>query len=381
MNDVEKLREKIDRIDDRIAALFDERMDTVRKIGEAKAESGIPVSDAEREKKIINRVTAEVGDDRKIYLKQIYEKVFDVSKAYQTRYCNVDSSLGKEIRKAIESTGEEFPSSATVACQGVAGAYSMLACERLFPISEILYFKDWNGVFGAIENGLCRYGILPIENSSAGSVNAVYDLIQKHKFYIVRTVKLKVKHSLLAKNGTSLENVREIFSHGQAISQCSEFLKKYPWVKITEAENTAVAAKTIAESGRTDAAAIASPECADIYGLKPLKNGIQNVDNNYTRFICISKELEIYPNADKISVVLSLPHVTGSLNKVLSRFSALGLNLTKIESRPIASSEFEFAFYFDFEGDVRKREVYNLLSEMYNSLEYFAFLGCYREVG
>ena len=381
MEKLEQLRQQINDIDEKIADLFDERMNVAREIGEAKAESGLSVADHNREKSVINRVTARVGDDKKVYLKQVYEKIFDVSKAYQTRYTDVESPLGKEITEAIERTGSEFPVSATVACQGIAGAYSMLACERLFEISDILYFKDFNGVFTAIEKGLCRYGILPIENSTAGSVNAVYDLVLKHKFYIARTLRLKVKHCLLAKKGASLSDVKEIVSHEQAINQCSEYIKKFPLAKVTVVENTAVAARMVAEGDRADIAAISSPECADVYGLDILQSGIQNADNNYTRFICISKKLEIYPNADKISVVLSLPHVTGSLNKILSRFSSLGLNLTKIESRPIASSEFEFAFYFDFEGDVRKKEVYNLLSEMYNTLENFAFLGCYREVG
>ncbi|MBO7377359.1 MAG: bifunctional chorismate mutase/prephenate dehydratase, partial [Clostridia bacterium] len=144
-------------------------------------------------------------------------------------------------------------------------------------------------------------------------------------------------------------------------------------------ENTAIAARMVAESERTDVAAISSPECAEIYGLSSLASNIQNVDNNFTRFICISKKAEVYPASDRISLVMRLPHVTGSLNKILSKFSSMGLNLTKIESRPIATSEFEFAFYFDFEGDVRKKEVLNLLSDLSSSVDSFAFLGCYKE--
>ncbi|MBP5193723.1 MAG: prephenate dehydratase, partial [Clostridia bacterium] len=238
---------------------------------------------------------------------------------------------------------------------------------------------DWKGVFNAIEKGMTRYGILPIENSSAGSVNGVYDLILQNKFYIVRTRRMHIRHSLLAKKGTSLQNVREIFSHEQALSQCGEFLKKFPNAKATVVENTAIAARMVAESERTDVAAISSPECAEIYGLSSLASNIQNVDNNFTRFICISKKAEVYPASDRISLVMRLPHVTGSLNKILSKFSSMGLNLTKIESRPIATSEFEFAFYFDFEGDVRKKEVLNLLSDLSSSVDSFAFLGCYKE--
>ena len=379
MSKIQELRNRIDCIDDQIADLFNERMQTVREIGEEKAKSGSTVTDYNREKQVINRVCKRVDGDKVVFSKQVFETLFDVSKAYQKQFADVESAVATEISNAIINTNEAFPVSATVACQGIAGAYSMLACERLFKVSDILYFKDWNGVFNAIEKGLCTYGILPIENSNAGSVYGVYDLILKHKFYIAKTLRLRIKHSFLAKKGTSLKNVREIYSHEQAISQCSEFLKMYPLVTVTIVENTAVAARMVAESDRTDVACISSPECADIYGLANLASGIQNVDNNYTRFICISQRLEIYPNADRISIVMSLPHVTGSLNKLLSKFSSLGLNLTKLESRPLAASEFEFAFYFDFEGDVKKKEVLNLISELNNTSEKFSFLGCYKE--
>lgn len=380
MEKIQELRNRIDEIDDSLASLFNERMRVAKEIGEEKAKAHANVTDYGREKEIINRVCKRVDEDKIVYAKQTFDVLFDVSKAYQTQFAEVESELGKKIDLALKNTQEDFPVSATVACQGIMGAYSMLACERLFKVSDVLYFKDWKGVFNAIEKGLCKYGILPIENSTAGSVNPVYDLILSHKFYIVRTLKMKIRHSLLAKKGTSLNNITEIISHEQAINQCSEFIKKFPNAKITVVENTAVAARMVSESDRTDIAAISSPECADIYGLTSLKSNIQNVDNNYTRFICIAKNLEIYQHSNKISIVMSLPHVTGSLNKILSKFSSLGLNLTKIESRPIAASDFEFAFYFDFEGDVRKKEVRNLLSELYNSLENFAFLGCYGEV-
>ena len=379
MSKIEELRDRIDAIDDKIAGLFNERMNVARGIGEEKSKTGAAVTDFGREKSIINRVCGSVDEDKIVYAKQLFETLFDVSKAYQVRYSESKTEVGEEIRRAIENTPEEFPAAASVACQGVEGAYSMLACERLFKVSDILYFKDWKGVFNAIEKGLTRYGILPIENSTAGSVNGVYDLILKNKFYIVRTLRLHIRHSLLAKKGTSLKDVREIFSHEQAFGQCGEFLKNHPDVKATVVENTAIAARMVAESQRADVAAISSPECAEIYGLQSVASGIQNVDNNFTRFICISKKAEIYPSSDRISLVMRLPHVTGSLNKILSKFSSMGLNLTKIESRPIATSEFEFAFYFDFEGDVRRKEVVNLLSDLSGSVDSFAFLGCYKE--
>ncbi|MBR2969113.1 MAG: chorismate mutase [Clostridia bacterium] len=376
---IEKLRARIDEIDNEIADLFNERMNVVKEIGEEKAKSGKAVVDHGREKSVINRVCSRVDEDKIVFTKQTFETLFAVSKAYQTQLSVMGTVLSAEISKAIEETPEVFPVSATVACQGIEGAYSMLACEKLFGVSDILYFKDFNGVFSAIEKGLCSYGILPIENSTAGSVRGVYDLILKHKFYIVRTIRLRVKHSLLAKKGTSLSDVRVVYSHEQAISQCDEFLKRHPEIEVRVVENTAVAARTVSESEDKTVACISSPECADVYGLKSLASGIQDNENNFTRFICISRKMEIYPGADKISLTLNLPHETGSLNKLLSRFSSLGLNLTKLESRPIGEVG-EYSFFFDFDGDVRRFAVSNLLSELSVSLEGFNFLGCYKEM-
>ena len=231
-----------------------------------------------------------------------------------------------------------------------------------------------------MEKGFCKYGVLPIENSTAGSVNQVYDLMKKHKFYIVRSVRIPVSHNLVANLDTNISDVKEILSHEQALSQCKHYLEGFKDVKITACANTAVAAKTLAESGRRDIAAISSRECADLYGLKILDNNVQDNDNNYTRFILIAKDMEFYEDAQKISIMTTLPQNTpGSLNKLLSKFSNLGINLTKLESRPIVGSSFEFMFYFDFECDIKGKGVQNLLSELANSTEQFTFLGAYKE--
>ena len=160
----------------------------------------------------------------------------------------------------------------------------------------ILYFKTFDGVFQAIEQGLCKYGILPIENSTAGSVTKVYDLMIQHNFSIVRTFRLKVDHNLLVNPGAKLEDIKVIYSHEQAISQCAGFLRKLPGVNVEAVANTAVAAEMVASSGRTDVAAISSRSCAQLYGLQNIASSIQDKGNNRTRFICISKNLEIYPS-------------------------------------------------------------------------------------
>ena len=181
-------------------------------------------------------------------------------------------------------------------------------------------FQSGDGVFQAVESGLCKFGILPIENSSFGSVTQVYDLMVDHKFHIVKDYKLRISHKLLANHGTRFDDIREVYSHNQAIGQCSQFLKEHPDIKVNIVENTAVAAKSVADSGRKDVAAISSSDCQQLYGLEAVRDDIQNTDNNYTRFICITKELMIFPGASKTSVMLALGHTPGALADTLANY-------------------------------------------------------------
>ena len=243
-----------------------------------------------------------------------------------------------------------------------------------------MYFSNFEGVFAAIEKGLCRYGIIPLENSTAGSVNMVYDLMMRYNFRIVRSVRLKVDHNLLAKPGAKLEDIREVWSHEQAIGQCSAFLQAHPEIKVVRCANTAEAARAVAQSDRTDIAALSSRACAALYGLQNLAPACQNQGNNYTRFICISRDLEIYPGADRTSLMVVLPHRPGSLYKLLSRFYALGINLNKLESRPLPDRDFEFMFYFDLDTSVYSPQFLQLMGELDSVCESFSYLGSYSEV-
>ena len=378
--ELEQVRKKIDAVDDKIASLYVERMALVKEVVEAKKQSGIAVNDPDRERNILLRVTENVDPDMQVYLKRVFETLFETSKAYQTATAQRKSELADKIRQAIAKGDMQFPARAKVACQGVRGAYSGIATDRMFELADISYFKSFDGVFQAVEKGFCKYGVLPIENSSAGSVNQVYDLMKAHKFYIVKSLRLSINHNLVACKDTDVKDIREIISHEQALSQCKKYLEKFPLAKITAVANTAVAAKMVAESGRKDVVAISSRECAEIYGLKLLETNVQDSDNNYTRFILIAKDMEFYNGANKISIMTTLPqNAPGSLNKLLSKFSNLGINLTKLESRPIVGSSFEFMFYFDFECDIKGNGVQNLLSELDDSTEQFTFLGAYRE--
>ncbi len=376
--ELKDLRNKIDEIDNEITELFKKRLEIVKEVGEEKKKTGKAVNDPDRERNILLRVTEGATETQQMYLKRVFENVFEISKAYQNLAIKDLSVTSKNIENAVRNSSA-FPIKARVACQGVRGAYSGIATDKLFEIADITYFKNFEGVFSAVEKGLCKYGVLPIENSTAGSVNEVYDLMREHNFYIVKSLRLPVTHYLVANEGATLNSIKEILSHEQALSQCKKYLQKFPQATITACANTALGAKTVLESNREDIASICSRECAELYGLKILDSNIQDSNGNYTRFIVIAKDMEIYKGANRVSVMTSLPHTPGSLYKTLAKFYNAGINVTKLESRPIIGSNFEFTFYFDFECDISRPEVLSVISELDHSAEKFTFLGAYSE--
>lgn len=378
--DINDYRQEIDAIDRELVELFRQRMEVAAKIADYKKENNLPILVPAREREKLKEVAEQAGPEMAPYARVLYSMLFELSRSYQGKHSGKVTPLYQQITRAIEETPKLFPQTPMVACQGVEGAYSQLACEKIFKDPFILYFKSFDAVFGAIEQGLCQYGILPIENSTAGSVKKVYDLMIRRNFYIVRAFRLKVDHNLLALPGVKLQDIKVIYSHEQALSQCSEFLEKLPGVNVVTVENTAVAAEMVASSGRRDAAAISSRSCAELYGLSCLASSVQDKGNNRTRFICISKKLEVYPGADKTSVMMVLGHRPGALYKVLARIYTLGINVTKLESRPIPDREFEFMFYFDLETSIYSREFVQLMCELEDLCEEFKYLGSYSEV-
>ncbi len=378
--DITELRGEIDRIDDQLLQLFCARMEISAQVADYKRERGLPIYAPAREREILQNAARKAGPELAGYARNLYSTILELSRGYQAKRNGKETALFRQITAAIQQTPKLFPREAMVACQGVEGAYSQLACEKIFPNPMILYFKNFEGVFSAIEQGMCQYGVLPIENSTAGSVNQVYDLMIQHNFSIVRTFRLKVDHNLLVNPGTRLEDVREIYSHQQAISQCAHFLDGLSGVNVKAVENTAAAAQMVASSGRRDVAALSSRSCAQLYGLENIAPSIQDKGNNRTRFICISKNLEIYPGADKTSIMMILPHKPGALYKVLSRMYTLGINVTKLESRPLPDREFEFMFYFDLETSIYSQEFVELMCELDDFCEEFKYLGSYCEV-
>ena len=378
--DINALRLEMDACNKQILEAFEHRMDIASRIGDVKRSLGLRVTDPRRERQILSAIADQASPEFKSYATVLFSLLMEVSSAYQEHRMRPTSPLRERIEQALETTPKLFPQFASVACQGVDGAYSQLAAEKIFKRPNITFYRNFEGVFQAVESGMCEYGVLPIENSSAGTVNAVYDLMMEHDFHIVRTYRLKVDHNVLANEGATLEGITEIYSHQQAINQCARYLEGMPHVKVTPVTNTAEAARMVAESGRTDVAALSSRACASLYGLSVLARQVNDSDNNYTRFACITKDLQVFPGADRTSLMMVAPHEPGALYKVLARFYALDINLTKLQSRPILGQDFEFMFYFDLDASVYSPEFASLVCELEDFCDDFKYLGTYSEL-
>ena len=380
MKDLGDARKEIDEIDGNLSRLVKRRLELASDVVRAKVQKGLPILDPARERAVLARVADEVGPEMEDEARIVFTTLFALSRSRQGAAFPDSRDFAAGLAADV-AAGAEFPSRATVACPGAEGSYSQQAACRLVKFPTIFYFKGFEDVFSAVEKGMCDYGVLPIENSKAGSVTAVYDLMARHSFRIVKAARLRIRHMLLAPKGTALENVREIVSHPHALAQCSRFLESRPNAKSVPASNTAAAAKELAGSGRTDAAVIASRECAELYGLEVLADEVSDTTSNFTRFICISKDGAICPGANKISLMMSLGHRPGTLADVLVRFAAAGVNLTKLESRPVEGSDFEFRFIFELEASPRDERTVRLLTGLANDpeIEQFTFLGAYEE--
>ncbi len=379
--ELSEIRKEIDAVDEEMTKLFVRRMACADQVAAAKRGTGKPVLDPGREREILAKVAERVGPALESEGKLLFSTLLSVSRGRQRAQLADDGMFAKTVAEAMSATPAIFPSKANVACPGAEGGYSQQAAVAFVKFPSLFYFRDFESVFTAVEEGMCEYGVLPIENSTAGSVTQVYDLMAKHDFKIAKALKLRIRHVLLAPKGVKLADVKEIASHPQAIAQCAEFLKAHQGVRTVPASNTAAAAAELAKSGRKDAAVIASRECAELYGLDILADDISDTTSNFTRFICISRKTEIYPDANKFSLMMSLSHRPGSLADILIRFGAVGVNLTKLESRPVPGSDFEFRFIFDFEASPHDVRVVKLLSSLASDpeVEHFTFLGAYAE--
>lgn len=374
--DLLELRKEIDEIDDELIPLLLKRMSVSEKVAKYKVERGMPVLNSEREQQILDDVAKKCGKQGET-IKTVFAATMDASRALQHKIVGGGKELREDIENAIK-VDKLDTAGKPIACQGVEGAYSGVTANKIFSNTDIHFHKRFEDVFEAVNRGDSKFGVIPVENSTAGSVHESYDLIMKYRFFVVGAYDLKIEHCLCAKSGTKYEDITDVYSHPQALSQCNNFLRNFDFTGINYS-NTAAAAKYVSESPKNNVAVICSELAAKKYGLNVLKRNIQNNDKNTTRFIVISKELAIPNDAQKISLIFALPHKTGSLYRVLGRFSMAGLNLTKLESRPIENSEFSYYFYVDVLGNVKDEETLDLICALSDELPEFEFLGNFHE--
>ncbi len=377
--ELSEIREKIDTVDDQLLKLFLERMSLAEEVAAYKNEHHLPILNKERERAVLARVTEQSGEKER-YAYHLFSTLFELARSRQAELISAPTRVAAQVKASLEAGSAVFPQTGLVACQGVEGANSQMACDRLLPRGNIVYVKTFEAVVSAVESGLCKFGVLPIENSSNGSVRAVYELLQDHRLSIVRSTRLCIRHELLALPGVKMDDITEIYSHEQAIGQCSHFLEGLNGVRVIPCDNTAAAAKMVSERGDRHAAAISSHACAELYGLESVRDDIQDSDNNYTRFICIAKDPVIYAGANRISLVIACDNKPGALYEILSKLAALGINMTKLESCPVTGRNFEFIFFLELEASVLEPGVLPMLEELERSCQNFQFLGNYAEV-
>lgn len=374
--DIAEIRTKIDAIDSDLLKLFLQRMALMRDVVDYKTAHNLPVVDKAREREVLAQMMDKAGDMEE-YAFYFFSKLISLACARQNEFIAKPTKVRTLVEQVMAQPNEVFPKTGTVACQGVEGSNAQAACDKLLPRGRIMYVKSFKAVFEAVGSGLCKYGVLPIENSSNGSVRAVYELLLEYQFSIVRSTDLFIRHELLAKPGTKLEDIRQIYSHPQAIGQCSNFLSSLKGVEVLPYDNTASAAKMVSESQASGLAAIAAPDCAKLYGLTSLCSDIQDSDNNYTRFICIAKNPVIYAGSNHISLILTCSNTPGALNDILSRLAARGVNMSKLESCPVTGRHFEFMFFLELDASVQDPGILPMLEDLERSCPTFTFLGNY----
>ena len=369
---LEELRKNINGLDEKILSDFTQRMEFCRQVALYKQEHGLPIFQTDREKEVIQRIRDNAPEGLEGYSAVLFQNIMDISKYLQYR------ELHKDVQ-AYEYQPLILNASASVACQGTAGANAETAAKQIFGKNcQPKFLPGFADVFEAVQNGEIHFGIIPVENSTSGSVVQAYDLMMKYNFYICQTTTVEITNCFAVRKGTKLWDVKEVYSHPQALSQCARFIAVHD-MHAMPYSNTATAAQMVAESDQPYGA-ICSENCAKLHGLEILQKYISDYVPNYTRFICISKELLLPDNADRISIILKLSHEEGSLYRLLSKFAIGGMNLLKIESRPIQNGSFEVMFYLDFSGNIHDTTVSALLQELSENLEYFKFLGNYSEI-
>lgn len=371
--DLNEIRKKIDTVDDEILKLFIDRMNLTLDVARYKSKNGLPVFQGDREKAIIKAIKEKTPEEFRQSAAFLFMSIIDISKASQVNAITPASNI------AYESEPHRHP---TVAVQGIEGSYGYMAAEKLFGDGALSFYAAFNEVFEAVESGDVDYGIIPVENSTAGEVTVNMELLERHKVYIVRTVTVECAHVLAAKRGVRESAVRILMGHEQAIRQCADYFSKRPGLTVIPYHNNAAAAKTVSENPSGELACICSAECAEMHGLDILRRRIASDPNNCTRFICISKNVEVYEGAETTAVSLSIPNISGSLYRLLTKFAANGLSMTKIQSKPLpveVRQKFpdDYMFYIEFNGSIKEPKILKLINNMESELNYFKFHGSF----
>ncbi len=375
MEDLIKLRDEIDTIDDQIVSLFEQRMAVAERVAAFKRGVGKPVLDKEREKSKIQKVTEKTSNAfNRQAVESLFGQIMAVSRMLQYQRLASERSDLEGFRVGDMVTTPET----RVVYTGVPGAYAEAAMDGYFG-AEISGFnvETFGDAMEAVHSGKAEYGVLPIENSSTGSVNDVYDLLSAYDNHIVGETMIKIEHALLGLPGSRMEDIRTVYSHPQGLMQCSRFLDgRREWQQVS-LQNTAASAKRVLDDGDMTQAAIASKQAARNFGLTVLKEKLNDLDNNFTRFVIISHEKVFQEKADKISVCFEVPHESGTLYNILGHFIFNGLNMTRIESRPIQGKPWQYRFFVDFNGNLREQAVRNALHGIQSETEGFRILGNY----
>lgn len=359
MKDLKESRKLIDEIDEQIVDLFEKRMEVSEDVAKYKVENDMPVLDAERQKEKLLTLASSTDDE---FLKhgiiELYEQLMAMSRKYQYKLISEkvrETGMGFEI---IDDVPKE---NVRVAYQGIAGAYSQQAAGEYFG-DDVTYehVTTFREAMQAVKEGKADFAVLPFENSSAGIVTDVYDLLVEFDHYIVDTFDIKIEHCLCAVPGATFDDIETVCSHPQAFMQSNEFLEEHGWEKINFA-NTAISARFIAEQGNKKTACIASANAAEIYGLEILKRGINFASKNTTKFIIITNKKIARKDADKMCISFEMPHERGTLYQMLSHIIYNDLNMTSIQSRPVPEKKWEYRFYVEFEGKPTDAGVINAL--------------------
>lgn len=377
MEELQELRWEIDGIDRELVELFRRRMDVTRRVGEYKRANGIPVLDQERERQVLQNKGELAGEKLRPAVITLYQTIMALSRRQQRDLADqgADNPGVRRWQAAQDSAREPVPAPRVV-YQGVPGAYSEPAALNFFGEgTDITGLEQFEDCFLALREGRADYAVLPIENSTTGAIRQIYDLLTQYECYIVGETTVRIEHCLMAPKGAALDTITHVYSHEQGLFQCERYLNAHPdWKQVPQAD-TAGSAQMVADSGDISKAAICSARAAELYGLEILARGINHNTQNTTRFVVVSPRLELRPGADKISTLFVLPHEAGSLHEVLTVFSVHGLNLMKLESRPMPGRSWEYMFFLEFTGDPGDPAVGDALHELAQTTGEFRVLG------